>query len=247
MQLPQSAIYYQKECTMDAAEFDRFADEYDLMHEKSIAITGEKPEFFHEYKIKVLVRLARQRNLRPESILDFGSGIGNSTPFFRRDFPAAQLASADVSQRSLDVAESRFAGMSTGLRIEDSRIPAKDDAFGIAFSACVFHHIPHEEHIGWLRELRRVTRIGGMLAIFEHNPLNPLTVRTVDRCPFDENARLIKAKEFVARCRESGWKDAKAQYHLFFPHALSGLRTLEPYLSGIPFGGQYSVTAIKSD
>ncbi len=232
---------------MDATEFDRFADEYDLMHEKSVAITGEKPEFFHEYKIKVLVRLAQQRNLRPESILDFGSGIGNSTPFFRRDFPAAQLASADVSQRSLDVAESRFAGMATGLRIEDSRIPAKDDAFGIAFSACVFHHIPHEEHIGWLRELRRVTRTGGMLAIFEHNPLNPLTVRTVNRCPFDENARLIKAKEFVARCRESGWGDLKAQYHLFFPHVLSGLRTLEPYLSGIPFGGQYSVTAIKSD
>jgi ubiquinone/menaquinone biosynthesis C-methylase UbiE len=232
---------------MDTAEFDRFADEYDLMHEKSIAITGEKPEFFHEYKIKALVRLAQERNVRPESILDFGSGIGNSTPFLRCGFPDAQLASADVSQRSLDVAESRFAGMATGLRIEDSRIPAKDDTFSIAFSACVFHHIPHEEHISWLYELRRVTRTGGMLAIFEHNPLNPLTVRTVDRCPFDENARLIKAKEFVARCRDSGWKDPRVQYHVFFPHALSGLRPLETYLSGIPFGGQYSVTAIKSD
>jgi ubiquinone/menaquinone biosynthesis C-methylase UbiE len=231
---------------MDAAEFDRFADEYHLMLEKSIAITGEKPEFFHEYKIKALVRLAQQRNVRPESILDFGSGIGNSTPFFRREFPTAELANADVSQRSLDIAESRFAHLATGLRIEDSRIPVKDNTFDIAFSACVFHHIAHEEHTGWLRELRRVTRNGGMLTIFEHNPLNPLTVRTVYRCPFDENALLIKAKEFVARCRESGWKDPKVQYHLFFPHALSALRTLEPYLSNVPFGGQYSVTAIKS-
>src|SRR5260370_37948595 len=107
--------------------------------------------------------------------------------------------------------------------------------------------MPHERGIGLLREHRRGTRTGWMLASVEHNPRNPLTVRTVDRCPFDENARLIKAKEFVARCRESGWKDPKAQFHLFFPHALSGLRTLEPYLSGIPFGGQYSVTAIKSD
>jgi SAM-dependent methyltransferase len=98
-----------------------------------------------------------------------------------------------------------------------------------------------------LRELRRVTRPGGMLAIFEHNPLNPLTVRAVNTCPFDENARLVRAKELLQRYRESGWKYPNANYHLFFPHALSGLRVLEPYLSGIPFGGQYSVTATKSD
>jgi ubiquinone/menaquinone biosynthesis C-methylase UbiE len=232
---------------LDISEFDRFADEYDQVHEQSIAVTGEKPEFFHEYKIKMLGRLAQERNLRPESILDFGSGIGNSTPFFRRYFPAAQLAGADVSQRSLDVAESRFPGMATGLRIEGQRIPAGDDTFRIAFSACVFHHIPHGEHVHWLRELRRVTRPGGMLAIFEHNPLNPLTVRVVNTCPFDENARLVRAKELLQSYLECGWKDPKVQYHLFFPHALSGLRVLEPYLSGIPFGGQYSVIAIKSN
>jgi SAM-dependent methyltransferase len=230
---------------MDTAEFDRFAEEYDQLLEKNIAVTGEKPEFFHEYKIKELGRLAQERNLQPKSILDFGSGIGNSTPFFRRYFPAAQLAGADVSERSLEVAESRFPGMATGLRIKGERIPVSDGTFDMSFSACVFHHIPHEEHIYWLRELLRITRPGGMLVIFEHNPLNPLTVRAVNSCPFDENASLIRAKELVARYRESGWKDAKTQYHLFFPHALAGLRVLEPSLSSIPLGGQYSVTAIK--
>jgi ubiquinone/menaquinone biosynthesis C-methylase UbiE len=230
---------------MDTAEFDQFADEYDQLLEKHIAASGEKPEFFHEYKIKSLCRIAKERNLEPESILDFGSGIGNSTLFFQRYFPNARLAGADVSQRSLDVAEARFPGISKGLRIEDQRIPAKDDAFGMTFSACVFHHIPHEEHVHWLRELRRTTRPGGMLGIFEHNPLNPLTVRVVNSCPFDENARLIRAKELVESYRESGWKNVKVQYHVFFPHALAGLRGLEPFLSGVPFGGQYSVTGIK--
>jgi hypothetical protein len=84
-----------------------------------------------------------------------------------------------------------------------------------------------------------------MLTIFEHNPLNPLTLRAVNTCPFDVNAHLIRAKELIARYRESGWTDPQSQYHLFFPHALSGLRVLEPYLSGIPFGGQYAVSAIK--
>jgi ubiquinone/menaquinone biosynthesis C-methylase UbiE len=231
---------------MDTAEFDRFADEYDQLLAKHITASGEKPEFFHEYKISALSRLAKERKLLTESILDFGSGIGNSTRFFRKYFPDARLSGADVSQRSLEVAEARFPGMSMGLRIENQRIPAKDDSFAMSFSACVFHHIPHEEHVYWLRELCRVTRPGGMLGIFEHNPLNPLTVRAVGSCPFDGNARLIRAKQFVERYCESGWKNVKVHYHIFFPHALAGLRGLEPYLSGIPLGGQYSVTAIKS-
>lgn len=232
---------------MDATEFDHFADEYDLLHRQSIAATGESPAFFHEYKIKVLARLAQKLNLQPESILDFGAGIGNSTPYFRSYFPSAKLACADVSQRSLDVAQERFPGEATGLRIQENRIPAPDGAFDITFSACVFHHIPHEEHVHWLRELRRVTRTGGMLILFEHNPLNPLTLRAVNSCPFDANARLIRAKELLSRYRASGWADPKAQYHVFFPHALAGFRVLEPYLSRVPLGGQYAVFAIKRD
>src|ERR1700733_8195223 len=76
---------------MDAAEFDRFADEYRQMHEKNIAITGEKPEFFHEYKIKLLSQWAREANIQAENILDFGSGVGNSTPFLRRYFPGRRV------------------------------------------------------------------------------------------------------------------------------------------------------------
>jgi hypothetical protein len=84
-----------------------------------------------------------------------------------------------------------------------------------------------------------------MLTIFEHNPLNPLTVRAVNTCPFDANAHLIRAKQLIERYRKSGWVGPRARYHLFFPHALSGLRILETYLSGVPFGGQYAVSAIK--
>src|ERR1700733_2099204 len=235
----------ERDWTMDTAEFDQFANEYDQVLEQHITASGEKPEFFHDYKVRVLSHMAKERDLRPESILDFGSGIGNSTPFFRRYFPDARLTGADISQRSLEVAEARFPGMSTGLRIEDQRIPAQDNSFAMTFSACVFHHIPHEEHAYWLRELLRVTRPGGMLGIFEHNPLNPLTVRVVNSCPFDENARLIRAKQLVESYRSSGWKNVKTHYHVFFPHALAGLRVVEPYLSRVPLGGQYSVTATK--
>jgi ubiquinone/menaquinone biosynthesis C-methylase UbiE len=230
---------------VDSAEFDRFAHEYDQLLRQSVGVTGEGPEFFHEYKIRVLSLIAQKRGISAEQILDFGSGVGNSTPYFRKYFPRARLSGADVSERSLEIAAERFPGACTGIRIKDDHVAAPDGVFDVTFSACVFHHIPHNEHVAWLSELRRVTRVGGMLTIFEHNPLNPLTVRAVNTCPFDENAHLIRAKQMVERYRASGWSDPTVEYHLFFPHALSGLRGLEPYLTGVPFGGQYSVSAIN--
>jgi SAM-dependent methyltransferase len=157
---------------MDAPEFDRFADEYDAQHRANIAITGESPEFFAEYKIRAFARQARERGIAPASIIDFGSGTGNAVPYFRRYLPQAALTSADVSQRSLELAESRFPGAARQLRIDNDRIPAEDASFDTAFSACVFHHIEHEQHLLWLCELHRVVRPGGMLAagrpVFPH-------------------------------------------------------------------------------
>lgn len=225
---------------MQPAEFDRFADEYDDQHRRNIAVSGEEPAFFAEYKVR---EFARALAGSPSSLLDFGSGIGNSIPHFRNCLPGASLTCADVSERSSALARRRFPGPERYLAVEPGRIPAPDGAFDASFSACVFHHIPHEEHVGWLSELRRVTRPGGVLAVFEHNPLNPLTVRAVDTCPFDVNTRLISARTLAQAFRDAGWTDPRVRYHLFFPRALARLRPLEPYLSALPLGAQYSVTA----
>ena len=231
---------------MDTTEFDRFADEYRSLHLANLAITGEAPEYFAEYKVKALRAIAAGHDVQARHILDFGSGIGNSIPEFSRSFPRAELTCADVSQRSLDLAAQHFPGVAGSLRIEDDRLPIEDQAFDLAFSACVFHHIPHAAHLGWLRELHRVTRPGGLLSIFEHNPLNPLTLRAVNTCPFDANARLIRAGQLARCCRVAGWVRPQVRFHLFFPRALAALRPLERRLSWLPFGAQYSVTAMRA-
>ena len=230
---------------MDRTKFDRFADDYNEVHSRNIAVSGEKPEFFHEYKIKILRRIVQGRDVHPASILDFGSGIGNSIPFFRRYFPKARLVNVDVSRRSLEVANARFPGEAEELEIEGEFIPAEENSFDVCFSACVFHHMSQAEHRLWLRELLRVTRPGGVLAIFEHNPRNPLTVRAVNSCPFDENAELIRAESLLSQVGDSGWGNPQVNYHVFFPRVLAGLRVFEPYLSRLPFGAQYSVIAEK--
>ena len=230
---------------MDSAEFDRFADEYEAQHRANIAITGESPEFFAAYKIAELARFAAELPAAPERILDFGSGIGNSIPFFREHFPAAALTCADASSRSVALSRRRFPGPERYALVEGGELPLDNDAFDVTFSACVFHHIPHEEHGRWLRELLRVTRPGGLLAIFEHNPLNPLTARAVNTCPFDENARLVRAAALLRSLEDAGWAAPAARYHIFFPHALAGLRPLERRLGWAPLGGQYSARARK--
>jgi SAM-dependent methyltransferase len=229
---------------MDSAELDRFADEYHAQHSRNIAITGEGPEYFAEYKIRELRAIVEARGAPAASIIDFGSGIGNSIPHFRRYFPGAQLACADVSERSMELSRSRFPGDETYLLIDDA-IPSAGGRFDIAFSACVFHHIAHDEHGRWLEELARVTRSGGLAVIFEHNPLNPLTVRAVRTCPFDENARLIGAAALARALERHGWRSASIRYHLFFPRFLSLLRPFERRLRWLPLGAQYSVSARK--
>ncbi len=96
-----------------------------------------------------------------------------------------------------------------------------------------------------LSELRRGLRPGGLVMIYEHNPLNPLTVRAVRTCAFDENAVLIRAATLKERLVEAGFTGATARYRLFFPRALRLLRPLEQWMTWLPLGAQYYVFDIR--
>lgn len=224
------------------AEFDLLADSYDQQHKDNVAITGYAPDYFAEYKIADLAQWASSNACAANRILDFGSGIGNSLPFFRKYFPTSELRCGDVSPRSIEVAQARFPGDEKYLLIGDD-IPLPTGSQDVVFSACVFHHIPHDQHLRWLAELRRVTRPGGLLAIYEHNPLNPLTQRAVNTCPLDVNARLIRAGEMRKRALAGGWRAPRVDYRLFFPSFLGALRPVERRLGWLWFGAQYRLTA----
>jgi SAM-dependent methyltransferase len=230
------------------AEFDKFADEYYTEHAAGIAFSGEGPEYYSEYKIRDIAIALNQGSQEKDSslkVLDFGSGIGNSVPYVRTHLTNSRLTCLDLSQRSLDIAEQRFPGLAHYVRFDGKRIPFPNDHFDVAYAMCVFHHIAHVEHIEALRELHRVIRPGGSLFIFEHNPYNPLTVRVVNTCSFDENAHLIRSADMERSLLSAGFSAAATRYRIFFPHKLRFLRPLEAYLSWLPLGGQYSVQSLK--
>ena len=64
---------------MDKAEFDRFADAYYDQHRENVAVTGEGPEYFAEYKIRQLRQIVEREQIGVSRICDFGSG--SAIPF----------------------------------------------------------------------------------------------------------------------------------------------------------------------
>lgn len=232
---------------MHKAEFDKFADEYQDLHQKNIRLSGESTDFFAEYKIRDVFELfANQtQNHPPQQILDFGAGIGTSLPHFLRFFHDASLTCLDVSEKSLEVGRSRFPGLADFQSFDGKCIPFPDNTFDLAFAACVFHHIPHSAHFGLLREWLRVIKPGGTAVIFEHNPLNPLTVNAVNTCPFDVNAELIRGTLLRKEMQRAGFQNVGLRYRLFVPGALRALRPLERWLYWCPLGAQYFVHATK--
>jgi SAM-dependent methyltransferase len=231
---------------MRQAEFDRFADEYRAMHASNISASGESPEFFAEYKIADAARLLRDHTFTDgPSVLDFGAGVGNSVPYFRKHFPQCRLTCLDVSRKSLDLGQSRFAGQADFVHFDGKQVPFPDEHFDLVFFACVLHHIDHNEHVEVLTEARRVLRSDGLLLVFEHNPYNPLTVHAVDTCPFDENAVLVRPGELRKSATKAGFGNAAIRYRIFFPHLFAALRPLEPGLAWLPLGAQYSLHARK--
>lgn len=229
---------------MDVAEFDQFAEEYYALHADNIRLSGEDPDYFARYKIEeVRRRWEASGRPDPEAILDFGTGIGNSIPHLAKLFPTARLVGLDVSQKSLDLAEHRFPGLARYVRYDGTRAPFEDQSFDLVFSACVFHHIDASEHRTIFGELKRLLRPGGVMVIFEHNPLNPATRHIVATCPFDENAVLIPAPQLRRSQIDAGFREVEVAFTAFFPGPLRFLRPLETRLQRCPIGAQYYTLA----
>ena len=208
-------------------------------------MTGESPEYFAEYKVADLAELISSLRVPSMKILDFGCGIGNSIPHFRKHLAKSKLICADVSERSLEIAHKRFPGEETFLKI-NKNIPLPCSSQDVVFSACVFHHISHDQHMQWLVELRRITKPGGVLIIYEHNPWNPLTVRAVKTSRLDVNAHLIRGGIMRKRAANAGWERPRVDYKLFFPAKMSVLRPMERYLQWFGLGAQYRMMARQS-
>src|SRR5207244_4908073 len=133
----------------------------------NLVICGSADVFF-EHKADWLLR-----NLAPTGrLLDFGCGTGEFLRALRRSRAALELVGCDVSAGMLATARRRWdAGPLPALHaVPAGPLAFADAEFDLVTVMCVFHHVPPAERPGIVRELLRVLRPGGVVAVFEHNP-----------------------------------------------------------------------------
>jgi SAM-dependent methyltransferase len=210
-------------------KFDAYAKEYQKLVESSVRESGERPEYFSEYKLRCLLRLAAPTN---EPILDFGAGTGSVTEALLREFRS--VTAYEPSTVSLEYMRRRVPKAICAA--SESDLP--DGHFATAVCSGVLHHVPKAERTALLSRLRAKLRAGGRLFVFEHNPLNPLTRRSVAMCPFDDDAVLLWPWQLRPLFRRSGFTVDRVDYIVFFPHAFAKFRPLEPYLRHVMLGAQ---------
>ena len=227
--------------------FDRYTDSYRDAVEESIGFMGGDAARYVGAKARMLVELSRRRIADPATLeaLDVGCGPGETDAFLVGAF--GQLHGVDLSAPMVRRAAERnpWAVYSTYDRSEP--LPYEDASVDVSFAICVFHHVPVEERRVLIAEMKRVTRPGGVVAIFEHNPWNPLTRKAVRDCPFDDDAVLLSRPEARRLTAEAGLAPVESPFIIFFPREGVRRERIERRLGWLPLGAQYYVASRRTN
>jgi SAM-dependent methyltransferase len=213
----------------NAAKFDAIADDYERLHAQSIAASGEDTDYFAAYKAECLLRSGVTRDAM---LLDFGCGIGNVTVKLLDHF--VNVHAFEPSRASAEKARAR----APSAVIHDDLASVPDSTYSAAVLSCVLHHVPPLERPKVVADVLQKLTPGGRVFVFEHNPINPLTRRSVKNCAFDDDAILLWPWEVRRLLLNSGYSQVDLDYIVFFPRLLSFMRPLEPKLRWLGVGAQ---------
>jgi SAM-dependent methyltransferase len=230
---------------MTQHEFDRYSASYEELLSDPIRerFAGTGSEFFHIRKRDLIREYFRNREIDPHRLryLDIGCGKGELISMLREDF--GYTAGCDPSPGMLSFVN----GLDTRVQEDTAIVPFETASFDFISAVCVYHHVPLRARLALTREVLRVLRPGGVFAIIEHNPNNPVTRLIVSRTPVDAGAVLLKSSEARGWMLQAGFSLDVTEYFLFFPKVLykHGARSLEGLLGRVPLGGQYAVFGRK--
>ena len=224
-------------------DFDAYVDSYSEAIERSIGFAGAPHELYTRIKADAVVDLAARRLGDPAGLaaLDVGCGPGETDRMLRGRF--ARLAGADVAAGLVEVAAARNPWAEYAAYEDGDRLPFDDASFDLSFTICVLHHVPPPQWQAFLSEMARVTAPGGLVAVFEHNPYNPLARKVVRDCEFDEQVELLPRRRLVRLLAAAGTEPLESRYIVFFPRKGRVLRRAERALAPVPLGAQYYAAA----
>ena len=202
---------------MSEENFDRIAAEYD----------ESLPAHVVEHYLAKRVAFVSAECPRPEypRVLDVGCGTGVLAG--RLAAQGYEVTGLDPSQGMLDVLRADHPGVEA-IRGSGDELPFGDASFDVVVTVAALHHIAEAGAVrATLAEMARVTRPGGRIVVWDHNPRNPYWKRLMARVPQDDGSeRLIPEAEVLAGLRAGGARTIRsAQLGLvpdFVPPSLLG-------------------------
>ena len=231
---------------MSQREFDQYSESYSDLLKDPIRdkFAGPNSEFFQARKAELILDYFRRRQLDTSSMryLDVGCGKGSLLRILQPSFDS--VAGCDPSVGMI----ASLADMDVRLQVDESKLPFPDDHFDFVTASGVFHHVPPQNRRALAKEVNRVLKPEGVLAIIEHNPINPVTRLIVKRSPVDAGAVLIGASEARRLLLSAGFQVNGVYYFLYAPGNIydHGGRTIEKILAKLPMGGQYAIFSLKA-
>lgn len=178
---------------MSEETFDRIAGEYD----------ESLPPHVVAHYLDKRTRYLTHHSPRGSSGLDVGCGTGVLAQ--RLAAGGYEMVGLDPSEGMLDVLAERAPDV-RAVRGSGTELPFEDASFDLVFTVAALHHIADPVGVrATLGEMVRVTRLGGRIVIWDHNPRNPYWKRLMAKVPQDDGTeRLIPEAEILEGLRSAG-------------------------------------------
>ena len=136
-----------------------------------------------------------------------GLDVGCGTGVLAQRLAAAgyEMVGLDPSGGMLEVLAERAPDV-RGVRGSGTEMPFDDGSFDLVFTVAAMHHIADPAQVRTtLGEMVRVTRPGGRIVIWDHNPRNPYWNRLMAKVPQDDGTeRLIPEAEILDGLEAAG-------------------------------------------
>ena len=225
------------------AEFDKSARNYEALFRPWLKIAGAPREYFARSRVNWLSFLLHEQEFFPRQIMDFGCGTGMSLSLLANTFKAEKIIGLDTSEESLAVARESTGSWPVQLATPAQYVPQQD--LDLVFCNGVFHHIPAAEQGAVMNYVYRCLRPGGMFAMWENNPWNPIHHFAMKHSEIDKNAVPLSPPESRQLVSSERFQVIRTDYLFFFPGYFSWLHPVEKLLVKLPLGAQYQVLALK--